>query len=306
MRPRDDGFGAQGEDPSRRDRGDDGLQDRDATREGAPVDDPVTDVVDDSAGPVDDPAAHPGDEPTEPAAGPAAVRGDLVDVIAGGVRGVPPEEVPRRLCALAVKLLPVVGASVSLRADGMPVQLSASDDAAARMGAVQATLGDGPCLYAAELGAPVLASDLSNGGDARRWPVFAQQAAELGVAAVYSLPLGNDAVCVGTLDLYSDVPRELGRQELDTAQHVAGVMTLALMSLLRGDTDDAQGQRSWLNGLATDQDEVYQAIGMIMAQLGAAADEALARLRARAFVEGRTALDVAREVIRHRKRFDRD
>ncbi len=89
----------------------------------------------------------------------------------------------------------------------MPVRMGASDAAAARLAEIQATLGDGPSLYAAQAGAPVLASDLTADRAARRWPVFAQQAAEAGVRAVYSVPLGDDAVCVGTLDLYGDAQR---------------------------------------------------------------------------------------------------
>lgn len=61
-----------------------------------------------------------------------------------------------------------------------------------------------------------------------------------------------------------------------------------------------------MSGLATDHDEVYQAIGMIMVQLGVASEEALARLRAHAFSHDRTALEVARDVVSHRERFDRD
>ncbi|MFF9122588.1 GAF and ANTAR domain-containing protein [Streptomyces sp. NPDC014889] len=231
---------------------------------------------------------------------------DVADVIADGVRGVPAAEIPRRLCAVAVELLPVTGASVSLRGNGMPVRMGASDAAAARLAEIQATLGDGPSLYAAEAGAPVLASDLTGGRDARRWPVFAQQAAEAGVRAVYSVPLGDDAVCVGTLDLYGDAPHELSGRELHTARLVAGVMTLALMSLPLDEDDEDAAEASWLNVVAAEQDEVYQAIGMIMAQLGVCADEALALLRAHAFAQGRTALDVAHEVITHRMRFDRE
>ncbi|MFJ9904486.1 GAF and ANTAR domain-containing protein [Streptomyces sp. NPDC101152] len=238
-------------------------------------------------------------------------RGDdrirAADVIAEGVRGAEPVEVPARLCSVAVKLLPVVGASVSLRSDGMPIQLSASDEQAAHLSEVQATLGDGPCMYAAEIGAPVLASDLSAGADARRWPVFAQQATAAGVSAVYSMPLGNDAVCVGTLDLYRDTPGELTQREVRTALLVASLMTLALMALPRqAENGQPGGDEPWLSGLATDHDEVYQAIGMIMAQLGVGSDEALARLRARAFALNRTALEVARDIVSQRKRFDRD
>jgi hypothetical protein len=228
------------------------------------------------------------------------------EVIAQGVGSAAPGEVPGRLCAVAVKLLPVTGASVSLRTGGMPVQLSASSEQAAYVSEIQATLGDGPCMSAAHLGAPVLAADLTNGRDSRRWPVFAQQATAAGVQAVFSLPLGNDAVCVGTLDLYRDAPGELTVAEMRTAQLVASVMTLALMALPQGEDNGPGGDEPWLSGLATDHDEVYQAVGMIMVQLGVGADEALARLRAHAFAYNRTALETARDVVSHRKRFERD
>ncbi|CAM5547543.1 hypothetical protein SALBM311S_08254 [Streptomyces alboniger] len=228
------------------------------------------------------------------------------DVIAEGLRGAAPEEIPGRLCTVAVELLPVIGASVSLRSDGMPVQLSASSDQASHLSEVQATLGEGPCTYASEIGAPVLASDLTIGRDAHRWPIFAQQAAAAGVQAVYSMPLGSDAVCVGTLDLYRRTPGGLTAEELRTAQLVAGVMTAALMALPRGEENGHGGEEPWLSGLATDHDDVYQAIGMIMVQLGVASEDALARLRAHAFAHNRTALDVARDVVSHRERFDRD
>ncbi|MDN3023571.1 GAF and ANTAR domain-containing protein [Streptomyces sp. S.PB5] len=233
-------------------------------------------------------------------------RARVTAVIAEGVRGAAPAEMPGRLCDVAVTLLPVTGASVSLRSNGLPVQLSSSSHQAARLADIQATLGDGPCLHAARLGAPVLAADLTEGRDNRRWPVFAQQAIAVGVAAVYSIPLGNDAVCVGTLDLYRDTPGELTNRELRTAQLVAGVITVALMALPHGDDNGPGGDEPWLSGLATDYDEVYQAIGMIMAQLGVGSEEALARLRAHAFAHNRTALEVARDVVSHRKRFDRD
>ncbi|MFF4270410.1 GAF and ANTAR domain-containing protein [Streptomyces sp. NPDC001536] len=268
--------------------------------------------------PRDDRYGGPGDEPGLPGASggdPGRSGRDaqrerdrvrVTDVIAEGVRGAEPREMPHRLCVVAVELLPVTGASVSLRADGMPVQLSASSEQAAHVGEIQATLGDGPCLHAARLGAPVLAADLTDGRDAGRWPVFAQQATAAGVRAVYSVPLGNDTVCVGTLDLYRDTPGELSDRELRTAQLVAGVMTVALMALPHGEDDGPGGDEPWLSGLATDHDEVYQAIGMIMAQLGIGADEALARLRAHAFAGDHTVLEVARDVAAHRMRFDVD
>lgn len=227
-------------------------------------------------------------------------------MIAEGVRGAGPGEIPGRLCTVAVRLLPVSGASVSLWGDGMPMQLSASGDRAAELSEVQATLGEGPCLHAAELGVPVLATDLMASQEALRWPVFAQEAMAAGVRAVYSIPLGNAMVCVGTLDLYRDAPGELSLQDLHAAQLVAGVMTVALMALPHGEEQGLVEGETWLSGLTADHDEVHQAVGMIMVQLGVGADEALARLRAHAFAHDRTALEVAREVIAHRTRIDGD
>ncbi|MDT0613287.1 GAF and ANTAR domain-containing protein [Streptomyces lancefieldiae] len=237
---------------------------------------------------------RPSDEPGWSSEGARAA-----EVIAGEVRGAPPGEVPGRLCETAVRLLPVAGASASLHGEGVPVRLCASGDRASYLAEVQATLGDGPCVSAAKSGAPVLACDLSAGADVGRWPVFAQQATAVGVRAVYALPLGSDAVCLGTLDLYRDTPGGLSGPQLRVARLVAGVMTVALMALPRG-------EEAWLDELAGDHDEVYQAVGMIMAQLGVGAEEALARLRADAFARGRTAHDVARDVLTHRHRLDRD
>ncbi len=349
----------------------------------------------------------PGDEDSGPPP-------HAVDLIVENVRDAPPREVPGRLCAVALRLLPVSGASVSLRAAGLPVRLCASGERAAYLSEIQATLGDGPCVEAGASGAPVLARDLTAAADAARWPVYAQQATAAGVRAVYALPLGAAGSCVGTLDLYRDTPGGLTGAELSTARLVAGVMTTALMALphgvdyeeedepghAAGDTAgdpagaprgtlpgtppgtlpgigrpsgaaappgirravrparalrparavsparatargpparrhghrsrrrprpaphlDADGDgdgigsetdaarrwmRHWLGGLGGDHDEVHQAVGMIMAQLGVGADEALARLRAHAFVHGRTAREVAHAMVTHRERIDRD
>ncbi|MFE5186788.1 GAF and ANTAR domain-containing protein [Streptomyces sp. NPDC056628] len=239
----------------------------------------------------DDHRGGPGPEPRRAA-----------DVIAESLRGAGPGEAPVRLCRVAVDLLPVAGASVSLHNDGMPVQLGATGPRAAYVTEIQATLGDGPCQWAARSRAPVLAGDLTAGRDVARWPVFAQLATAAGVRAVYSLPLGDAQVCVGTLDLYGDTPGELSGRDLRTARLVAGMLTLALMALPH--TPDGQGEEVWLGGLAADHDPLYQATGMIVAQLCVGTDEALARLRAHAFAQGRTALDVSQDVVAHRLRFD--
>ncbi|MEU5366283.1 GAF and ANTAR domain-containing protein [Streptomyces sp. NPDC005925] len=227
------------------------------------------------------------------------------ELIASTLKGAVPGEVPGRLCAVAVTLLPVSGASVSLRSGGMPAQLSASSPEAAHLADVQATLGDGPCQRVLQTGGPVFARDLGGPADADRWPVFAQAATAAGVRAVYALPLGFGDVCVGTLDLYRESPGDLTARQRRTAEIVADAMTVALTALPHGEEPEGEGS-PWLNGLAAHHDEVHHAVGMIMAQLGVGAEDALARLRGDAFAQGRTALDVARDVVARRRRFERD
>ena len=59
----------------------------------------------------------------------------------------------------------------------------------------------------------------------------------------------------------------------------------------------------WLTGSPLDHTEVYQATGMVMAQLDVPAEAALSRLRAYAFVHDRTIDDIARDVVARRLRF---
>lgn len=230
-------------------------------------------------------------------------RSRVAEVIAREMRGAGPQDVPQRLCDAAMRLLPVDGAGVSLRGEGMPVPLGASGERAADVLEIEVTLGDGPGLEAAETGALVFAQDLASSRDACRWPVFAQQAAAAGVRSVYALPLGDAAMCVGTLDLYRDAPGELAADEVRTARAVADIVTAVLVALPQGEED---GAGRWLSPLATDHGEVYQAVGMVMAQVGVAAPEALALLRGHAFAQDCSVLELAHEVVALRTRFDDD
>lgn len=202
-----------------------------------------------------------------------------------------------RLCEACVRILPVSGASISLvSTDGMRVTLCASDDVAAGLAEIQDTLGDGPSFRAVSLNAPVFATDLTNGSDGRRWPMFAPQATSAGAQAVYSLPL-RQGTSIGTVDLYRAQAGALSERELRVALHAADTLTLALLTLPPEEPDEGEPDVGWLVGATATREEVYQATGMIMVQLDVGAGEALARLRARAFTEGRTITELARDII---------
>ncbi|MEW2586955.1 GAF and ANTAR domain-containing protein [Streptomyces virginiae] len=221
----------------------------------------------------------------------------LSQALTNSMTGVSGIDAPAALCRACVDLLDITGASVSLGGDNDAQALWWSSDAVAgQLAEAQYTLGVGPCQSALALAAPVLAADLTGGTDARRWPVFAQQAVELGVRAVFSIPLGAAGLAVGTLDLYRDRPGPLSERDLSFAFPAADAITTALLAINAQDHDGDEAA-AWLNEAESDHEEVHQATGMIMVFLGLDAPQALARLRARAFTRGQSVTEAARDVI---------
>lgn len=99
------------------------------------------------------------------------------------------------------------------------------------------------------------------------------------------------------------------------------VLTLVALPHLNRDPDHADattldGLPGWLDdtrsggdhagGHHIDEDEVHQATGVVMTQLGLPAADALARLRAHSFAHHRPLLDIARDVIEGRLQFTED
>ncbi|MEU2059535.1 GAF and ANTAR domain-containing protein [Streptomyces sp. NPDC013455] len=262
----------------------------------------------------------PPEESAAPAGGgvpsDAEVRLRVTETLAAAVRRADePRAVPGALCAACVRLLPVTGSSVSISGGkGIRVTWCASDRVAARLAELQYTVGDGPCQTALDQGTPVIAPDLAQGSDARRWPIFAHEAVGLGVRAVFSLPLGVGGAAIGTLDLYSDRAGGLAEPDLRTALWVRDAVTYSLMNLQAarggagrdpagGEEDPEDEAASWVAASEADHTEVHRAVGMVMVQLDVDSEQALDRLRARAYADGRTVSQLAREVLARRLSF---
>ena len=167
---------------------------------------------------------------------------------------------------------------------------------------LQFTLGQGPGLDAVA-GAPVLVADLE--AAAARWPVFVPAAAELGVCALFALPLRIGAISVGVLSAYRAIPGPLADGALADAFALAEAVTLLLLHQRSSGTERAGSLGEWPRaGVGTYRAEVHQATGMISVQLGVSLAEALVRLRAHAYADGRAIAEVASDVVARRLRFD--
>jgi hypothetical protein len=208
----------------------------------------------------------------------------------------------RRICGAAAKALPATGVGVSVMTDGGVRGFAAASDASSQqVEELQYSLGEGPCVDAFASRRPVLEAELGVSGMAR-WPMYAAAVHDRGVRAVFSFPLQVGAARVGVLDIFRDRAGAMTDEEIAQALVFAEI---ALGAVLDGQQDAPPGLvPEGLDEPPAFRAEISQAQGMIMIQLGVTIAEALVRLRAYAYAEGRPLADVARDVVVRKLYFD--
>jgi hypothetical protein len=197
------------------------------------------------------------------------------------------------------EVLGMSGIAASVLVSGGGDVVWRTDGGSARLDDLQFTLGEGPGVDAAASGELVLEPDL-NAVPMQRWPVFTPAALELGVRAVFAVPLQIGVIRLGVLLAHRDAPGVMDDGVLTDMLVFAAAATEALLG------PAATGPKpQWLSGqISGYRAEVHQATGMISAQLEVTQAEALIRLRARAFSQRRTVADLAGDVVARRMRFD--
>jgi len=210
----------------------------------------------------------------------------------------------RRICGAAAGALTASGAGVSvMTSTGTWGFAVASDPASQRMEELQFTLGEGPCIEAIATSRPVLVADV-NDGAASRWPMYASAIQEYGVQSIFAFPLGTGAAGLGVMDVFRTSVGRMTQEDIAQSLTFAEIARITMLEGQGGagaDTvpegfDEFPGYRA----------EVFQAQGMIMVQLGVSISEALLRLRAYTYAEGRELTDVARDVVHRTLHFTRD
>ena len=210
----------------------------------------------------------------------------------------------RQLCHRAVRTLPATGAGLSVVAQDRQFSLlAAADPVSERLEELQFVLGEGPCVDAAVARRPVLVPDLAGEGPGR-WPGYATAVLEAGVCAVFAFPLQVGASQLGVLDLFRDRAGSLTGTELSRALSLADdAVTVLLDGQERSRPDDDGSPDDEMLGATT---ELFQAQGMVMIQIGGTLAEAMARIRAYAYVQDRRIVEVARAIVARDLFFERD
>jgi hypothetical protein len=215
------------------------------------------------------------------------------------------------LCNLAVRILPIDGASVTVvSGTGHRSLIVSSDVLAARLDELQSTLGEGPAFDAVAGGYPVLSGDLTRPAVRACWTVFGDAAIDIGARAVFALPLRIGAINLGVLVLHRRTVGEMSAVELSQALRLADAVAYAILDMAapaangHGATGRDEPSDMFVDSVFLGA-EIHQASGMVMVQLGVPIDAALARLRSYAFAYNRPLIDVARDVIAHTLRLER-
>ncbi|MGD1237507.1 GAF and ANTAR domain-containing protein [Mycobacterium seoulense] len=223
-----------------------------------------------------------------------------------GRRGI---EAADSLCHACVVFLEVDAAAISIVFDGASSgTLGSSSPAARTYDELQFTLGEGPCLDSVARRIPILVVDLADPGEAR-WTAYGPAMLAHGIRSVYAIPVVVAGEFVGALDLFRAQPGPLPDEDVVGAVAAAELAGIPLLDLMNADLQAAvadPASNAWADLTMLSRSEVSQATGMLVAQLGVEPAEALVRLRAHAYATGRSATDVARDILERRLKLEAD
>jgi GAF domain-containing protein len=225
----------------------------------------------------------------------------LVRILAELSSGGATEPEAARLCDVCVDVCLMSGAGIMLMAGKVQSSVCSSDEVSALIEELQYTLEEGPCVDAYLQDRPVLEPNLAE-PRTPRWFAFAPPAVEAGVRAIFGFPLQVGAVRLGALNLYRARPGPLSDEQNADALVLAGVAARAVLAMQAHAPPGELAPE--LERGANFHFVVHQATGMVGAELGVSAGDALRRLRAYAFTNGRMLTEVANDVVARKLRFD--
>ena len=202
-------------------------------------------------------------------------------------------ELLTQVAKMAVLAIPGAdGAGLTLLEPDRADVVVKSTDFVRQIDDIQYSLGQGPCISAAETGATMRSGSL--GGDAR-WPRFGPRAGRLGVHSVLSLPLRTPAGVVGAMNVYAHAKDafDARAEELGEVFAIPAAVSVLNAQIL------AQSQRlaTQLQAALSSRPVIDQAIGILRSRSGETAAEAFTRLRVLSQTEHRKLVEVAGAIV---------
>ena len=128
-----------------------------------------------------------------------------------------------------------------------------------------------------------------------RWPRFAPEALAAGFHSVHALPMRLRGTVIGGLNLFHVEPGEMRQADVESAQALADVATIAILQ--HRAALEAQVLNEQLNHALNSRIVIEQAKGMVAEREGLDMEQAFSTLRNHARNHNLRLVDVARDVI---------
>lgn len=153
------------------------------------------------------------------------------------------------------------------------------------MDTLQARLGEGPCIDAAEDSALTRSNDLSTES---RWPSFAPEAVAAGVLSVLSFKLCTGDDQIGALNLFAGQPNVFDSEAVYLGEVLAAHAAIALTATRR---------QLQLQSAIASRDLIGQAKGMIMERFAVDAGRAFDMMVALSQESNTRVAEIARQIV---------
>jgi GAF domain-containing protein len=192
-----------------------------------------------------------------------------------------------------VEVLDIDAAGLMLAADGELRVMASSSEAMRVLELFEVQAQEGPCLDCYRTGAPVVNQDLAAGSE--RWPRFAAEATAAGFRSVHALPMRLRGSVIGALNLFHVDAGSLHPPDVDAAQALADVATIAILQ--HRAASEASVLNEQLSRALNTRIVIEQAQGMIAERRDLDMERAFTTLRSHARSHNLRLADVAADVI---------
>ncbi|MFC8966105.1 GAF domain-containing protein [Streptomyces sp. NPDC057094] len=209
----------------------------------------------------------------------------------------------QNLSARCVELLEVAAVGILLADDNDRLHILAASDEDTRLLELFALQHDqGPCVECYSDGRPRIGVSLSDPAAIARWPQFARSAQDTGYVATNALPLRLRGRVIGVLSLFQTNPEPLSAADLQLAQALADVATIAILQ--QRTLAHTEAERDQLQYALNSRVLIEQVKGILAERWQISIDEAFSIFRAYARARSRKLSELAREVAEGRQDTD--
>ncbi len=203
-------------------------------------------------------------------------------------------ELLTRLAGRCVEVLGVDAAVLKLvGSDGDLRVMASSSEAMRLLELFELQSKEGPCLDAYLSGEPVVNQDITLA--AGRWPRFCPEALAAGFRSVHALPMRLRGTVIGALNLFHVEPGEMRSDDVDAAQALADVATIAILQ--HRASLEAQVLNQQLQHALNSRIVIEQAKGMVAESERLNMEQAFSALRTHARNHNLRLVAVAEAVI---------